>query len=151
MIFIGLGSSIGNAKSIFDSVENALETLQIKVVKKSTILKNPPFGDVAKNEFSNAVWQIDTNNSPDQLLDILQKIEIDHGRTREKKWDDRTLDLDILMFGNTISNDEKLTIPHPGIAERMFVLKPWAEIVDVDFEVPGVEKVWEGLNKISNF
>ncbi len=136
MIFLGLGSSIGNAKKIFTSTERALETCGICVIKKSKIFKNPPFGGVAKNEFSNAVWQIETTNSPAELLKILQKIENDHGRTREKKWDDRTLDLDILIFNDEIIDRKGLKIPHPEMAKRIFVLKPLAELVDETFEIP---------------
>ncbi len=150
MIFIGLGSSIGDAEVIFDSVEKMLTSLKIEVVKKSSILKNPPFGNIAKNEFANAVWQIESSKSPYQLLEVLQKIEIAHGRIRKKKWDDRTLDLDILMFGNTVLDKEKLTIPHPGIPERLFVLQPWMEIVNEEFAIPGMGQVKKLLKRIES-
>ena len=140
MIFIGLGSSVGDAKKIFSSTEHALETCGIRVVKKSKILKNPPVGGVAKNEFSNSVWQIEPVRDgyirPLQLLEILQKIETTHGRTHETKWDDRTLDLDILIFNDKIINTPHLKIPHPELQKRLFVLKPLAELVDESFEIP---------------
>jgi len=136
MIFIGLGSSLGNAEKIFKSAEQALELLNVHVMKKSNILRNPPFGGVAKNEFSNAVWQIETDQSPEALLTILHAVEEEHGRTRETRWADRTLDLDILIFDAVIMNTDKLTIPHSRIANRKFVLQPLRELVDENFEIP---------------
>lgn len=136
MIFIGLGSSIGDAEKIFRSAEVSLEEKSIHVVQKSNILLNPPYGGVAKNDFSNAVWQIDTDFTPEELLKVLQKVENEHERVREKRWSDRTLDLDILIFDDEIVKTEDLTIPHPGIANRSFILGPLSELVDENFEIP---------------
>jgi len=136
MIFLTLGSSIGNAAEIFDSAEKSLGSRGIKVIHKSKIFKNPPYGGVAKNEFSNAVWHIETEMSPEEVLEIVQQIERDHGRTRERKWDDRTLDIDILLWNDLVIKTPKLTIPHPGIAERIFFLKPLSELVDENFQIP---------------
>ncbi|MCF7905579.1 2-amino-4-hydroxy-6-hydroxymethyldihydropteridine diphosphokinase [Candidatus Gracilibacteria bacterium] len=154
MIFIGLGSSIGNAEEIFASVEKLLIEQGIQVVKKSSILKNPPIGGVAKNEFSNAVWQVEPVEArliaPLQLLKILQKIETDHGRTREKKWDDRTLDLDILIFHDEIINIPELQIPHPEISNRIFVLKPLSELVDETLEIPTLGALGSLIRKLTS-
>lgn len=155
MIFIGLGSSIGNAQNIFEQTQKNLEKQGIKILKKSEILKNPPFGGVAHNEFSNAVWAIDFPESAWEkinwallpkyrrqklkaykLLKVLQLCENELGRTRKKRWDDRTLDIDILMFQDLVLNKKHLSIPHLGIADRSFVLGPWQEIVDEDFIIP---------------
>lgn len=155
MIFIGLGSSIGDAEKTFNQAQLFLEEHKIKVLKKSKILKNPPFGGIAKNEFSNAVWALSFKETrwekinwillPQwrrqqlkayKLLTILQRCENQLGRSREKRWDDRTLDLDLLMFHQHTSKRKKLIIPHPGITERSFVLHPWQEIVDEDFQIP---------------
>ncbi len=151
MIFIGLGSSIGNAEKIFQSVEKHLLKEKIQIIKKSKILKNPPYGKVAKNEFTNTVWQIKTDKNPNELIKILQKTEKAHGRTYEKKWADRTLDLDILIFRSIICNSKKLTIPHPEISKRIFVLKPLSEIVDEEFEIPGKGRVKELLENLTSF
>jgi 2-amino-4-hydroxy-6-hydroxymethyldihydropteridine diphosphokinase len=136
MIFLGLGSSIGNAEKIFQSAEKALGLANVKVVQKSNILKNPPVGGIAKNEFSNAVWQVETALSPVELLKVSQQVEEEHGRTREKRWEDRTLDIDILIFHEEIVNADNLKIPHPQIANRLFVLQPLSELVDENFEIP---------------
>jgi len=78
-----------------------------------------------------------------KLLNILQDCENIHGRTRNKKWSDRTLDLDILIFHDLIVQSQKLTIPHPAIPKRKFVLKPLSEIVDQNFEIPKFGKLSE--------
>ncbi len=136
MIFIGLGSSIGDAEKIFKSAENALGLKDVNVLRKSHILKNPPYGGVAENEFSNAVWQIETDLDPQALLKTLQTVENEHERKREKRWSDRTLDLDILIYHDEVLKTDTLTIPHPGIPNRRFVLEPLSELVDENFEIP---------------
>ena len=105
-------------------------------INKSNILKNPPYGGVAENEFSNAVWQIETDRTSKELLKTLQQVESEHERIREKRWSDRTLDLDILIFHDEVLKTKDLTIPHPGIANRRFVLEPLSELVDENFEIP---------------
>ena len=136
-IFIGLGSSLGNGTEIFASAQKFLEKKDIKIVQKSNILKNPPIGGVAKNEFSNAVWEIAFNRSPEELLMLLQECERAHGRPKTHKyWGDRTLDLDILIWEEKIINTPNLKIPHPEIPNRNFVLLPLSELVDENFEIP---------------
>lgn len=159
MIFLALGSSIGNAETIFASAKKFLEKEGVKVLQKSDILKNPPFGGVAKNEFSNAVWEIELasnfENSEipkvEKLLQICKQCEAEHGRDFEKeKWADRPLDLDILMFNDLISEQKDLKIPHSEIPNRIFVLLPWSEIVPSDFEIPvygNLQNLLKKLNK----
>jgi 2-amino-4-hydroxy-6-hydroxymethyldihydropteridine diphosphokinase len=79
-------------------------------------------------DYVNAVLEIETELSAHGLLDKLQEIERIHGRVRKRHWGERTLDLDLLLFGDVVIDDERLKVPHPGIAERAFVLYPLAEI-----------------------
>lgn len=155
--FIAVGSSIGNAEHIFSSAVSFLNHKNIQVTKRSTTFKNPPYGGVAQNDFSNEVWEIEWGDldkkdlavSALKLLSILQNCEDFHDRKREKKWEDRTLDLDILMFGELILETKKLTIPHKEIPKRNFVLYPWQEIVDAGFEIPkfgSIETLIQNLN-----
>jgi len=136
MIFIGLGSSIGDAQAIFTSTEQWLADHGIGVIAQSSLLKNPPQGGVAHNQFTNAVWQISTDKSPRQLIELLHQCEADHGRIRNQKWADRTLDIDLLVFGDRVIHDGDLVVPHPEIAYRDFVLKPWQEIAPFGFRIP---------------
>jgi len=143
-VFIGLGSSIGNAEELFNSTEKYLSEFGIKIIKKSKNHKFPPFGGVASNEFTNAVWELDISqfskqfignlkqefsyNKARKLLEILLACETEHGRTREIRWEDRTLDLDILLFGDLKCDTAKLKIPHPEMENRDFVMIPLNEI-----------------------
>jgi 2-amino-4-hydroxy-6-hydroxymethyldihydropteridine diphosphokinase len=139
MIFLGVGSSIGNAEEIFLAAEKFLHGNNVFVMKKSSILKNPPFGGVAKNEFSNAVWEISVPErmTPEALLVVLKNAEKSAGRNLQAlRWSDRILDLDILIFNDEIIEADALTIPHPEISKREFVLHPLAELVDENFEIP---------------
>ena len=157
MIFIALGSSIGNAENIFRNTAIWLELHGIEVIKKSKILKNPPLGTAAQNEFSNAVWEIEFRETiwekinwillpksrrfrlkAFKLLKLLQQCERDHGRVKTERWADRPLDLDILMFHELALNTSRLTIPHSEISKRDFVLQPWRAIVDDGFEIPNL-------------
>ena len=182
-IFLSLGSSVGNAADIFTSTETFLANHGIMVIKKSTILKNPPMGDRAKNEFSNAVWEAELltgfekgirnqelgirnreqqKTNPiihdsyfmilcDKLLKILKSCEQIHGRDHQApRWSDRPLDIDILMWGNLTIETNNITIPHPGIPTRNFVLKPWIEISGPDFFVPEMGTLGEMMSKLKD-
>lgn len=158
MIFLGIGSSVGDGAAHFSTVQQKLEAHRIKVVQQSSVLKNPPYGDVAQNEFSNGVWQVEMHDTawermnwvllPEsrkqrlrayKLLKICKAVEKSMGRDMEAgRWTDRVIDLDILMFGDLVLNRSRLTIPHADIANRDFVKEPWKELVDQDFKIPGV-------------
>ncbi len=127
--YVALGSSLGDANKYFENTEKSLIDAGIRIIKKSSLIQTPPIGGVAKNIFTNAVWRIETDKSPRKLLELLQQIENENGRIREKKWDDRTLDLDILLFGSTIVNEPDLVIPHPEMEKRDFVMGPLSEVM----------------------
>lgn len=89
-------------------------------------------------DYVNAVAEIATSLSPQELLSVLQAIEQDHGRVRDtEKWGARTLDMDILLFGDKIINSDGLIIPHYGLYERAFVLYPLREIAPDSLKIPG--------------
>ena len=90
--------------------------------------------------YLNAVALITTTLTPDALLDVLNRIEREHGRVRAERWGDRTLDLDIVDFAGLVSSTDRLTLPHPHAFERDFVLKPWLA-VDPDAVLPGHGRV----------
>ncbi len=128
--YIGLGS---NLDSPINQIQQAIYTLsnstQIKLFKKSSLYKSPPMGSQDQNDYINAVVAIKTCLSPIVLLDKLQSIELTQGRIRkEERWSARTLDLDLLLYGNQIIESDRLTVPHYGLTERVFVLYPLSEI-----------------------
>lgn len=169
MIFIGVGSSIGDAEKTFKQAQVFLQNQGICVLKKSKNLKNPAIGGVAKNNFTNAVWQIEFKETAwektnwvllpqkrrlylkaKKLLITLQACENHFGRTREKRWDDRTLDLDILMFHQLLIDKKRLSLPHSEIPNRPFVVLPWSEIVDEDFSIPKFGLLNQLIKKLKN-
>ncbi len=128
-VYISLGSSIGDLNKYFDDAIKMLKkTSGIYCLKESQRYSSLPLGGVAKEEFLNSVVEIETILTPAKLLKILNNIERKLERKREIKWDDRTIDLDILFYGNQIISKENLIIPHPEIENRDFVLKPLLDL-----------------------
>jgi len=132
MILVALGSnSNGPWGTPRDAVEEALRRLNgngIKVKKVSQLLVTAPFGVTDQPDFINAVAEIDTRLAPEDLLLRLHVIERLAGRQRTLRWGPRTLDLDLIDYHGFIRRSVPPLLPHPGIAERIFVLAPIAEI-----------------------
>nr|WP_283163421.1 2-amino-4-hydroxy-6-hydroxymethyldihydropteridine diphosphokinase [Sporolactobacillus mangiferae] len=147
---MGLGSNIGNRESY---LERALEALQaeqkIRVVHCSSIYETEPYGPVRQPDFLNMVAQVETFFPPLPFLRKLQEIETALSRAREVHWGPRTIDLDLLVFGQKVTCSEALSLPHPEIARRAFVLKPLVEIAP-HLVVPGLHRsvmdLWQNLN-----
>jgi 2-amino-4-hydroxy-6-hydroxymethyldihydropteridine diphosphokinase len=132
MILIALGSNIsGPWGSPEQSVQHAMEALNrdgLKLVRASRLLLTAPFGKPNQPPFVNAVARIETHLPPLALLQKLHAIERTAGRRRATRWGPRTLDLDIVDYHGLRRSSGKLILPHPGIPERIFVLKPIAEL-----------------------
>lgn len=124
---IALGSNIGDPRK---NVETAIELIaqSCKIVATSKLYATKPWGILDQPDFCNAVLTVETEFAPHELLDRLQAIEEKMGRTKTYKWGPRLIDLDLLHYGDVSINDERLTVPHPHINERAFVLVPLAEI-----------------------
>jgi 2-amino-4-hydroxy-6-hydroxymethyldihydropteridine diphosphokinase len=136
--YIGLGSNMQSPKQqIKSAIKSISEIPEIQVLKVSSLYKSKPVGPQGQNDYINAVIKIETEFMPLELLDCMQDIENQHGRIRKEHWGPRILDLDILIFGKKIIQDKKLTIPHPEIEKRPFVLVPLAEI-DSNCSIPGI-------------
>jgi len=136
--YIGLGSNVGAPQA---QVTRALEELgglpDTRLVRHSSLYQTEPVGLRDQPGFINAVAIVETALSARALLDGLLEIEQRHGRVRTVKNGPRTLDLDILLYGDARIDEEGLTIPHPRMHERGFVLEPLLE-VDADCEIPGL-------------
>lgn len=140
-VFIGLGSNLDDPGA---QVRKALRELadipRSRVLAVSSLYRSAPMGPQDQPDYVNAVAQLQTGLTAEQLLDALQAIEQTHGRTRGEHWGPRTLDLDILLYGDSTLHTERLSVPHPGIAQRNFVLYPLAEI-DATLAIPGAGSV----------
>ena len=125
--YIGLGSNLGDSQAILRDAVASLKTLG--QVRASKLYHSPPMGPQDQPHYHNAVVQLLTDLEPLALLDELQRIENESGRVRLRRWGERTLDLDLLLYGENIIQNERLTVPHVGILERDFVIVP---LLDLD-------------------
>ncbi len=130
MTYIGLGSNLGDSRQIMAEAVQKLATLG--PVKVSHLYQSPPMGPQDQPNYHNAVVQLSTDLVPLDLLDRLQAFEQDAGRVRLRHWGERTLDLDLLIYGNERIQNERLTVPHVGVMQRDFVLLP---LLDLDAEL----------------
>lgn len=137
--FVGLGGNIGDVAEAFASAAARMDALPgTRLLRISRRYRTPAWGMVAQPDFLNAVAMLETALAPRELLDALLGIERAHGRDRaaESRWGPRTLDLDLLLYGDVVIDEPGLSVPHPHLHERGFALKPLLEIVP-DAEIPG--------------
>lgn len=127
--YVGIGSNLKDPRAQVLQAFNELDGLpHTRVVKRSSLYRSAPMGHAAQPDFINAVAQLETGLPAERLLAELQEVEARHGRERSFANAPRTLDLDILLFGNATIRTTALTVPHPRMHERAFVLKPLLEI-----------------------
>ncbi|MDR0846040.1 MAG: 2-amino-4-hydroxy-6-hydroxymethyldihydropteridine diphosphokinase [Lactobacillales bacterium] len=150
LAILSLGSSVEPRR---EYLENAVTALRLDpdmtLFGYSHIYETTPVGGVAQNLFYNQCVSVLTELEPHELLHRLQKIELDNGRTRDTHWADRTLDIDILIYEGHEINDAELTIPHPEMLKRKFVLAPLADMMTPEYRIKG-EPVGELLAKITS-
>jgi 2-amino-4-hydroxy-6-hydroxymethyldihydropteridine diphosphokinase len=128
--YIAIGANLGEReKTMRRALELLNEIADVRVTRISSFMENPAIGGPADSPaFLNGVAEVETTLSPDALLDRLLDIEKQLGRVRREKWEPRAIDLDMILFGNQVVNTDRLTIPHPLMHARRFVLEPLVEI-----------------------
>jgi 2-amino-4-hydroxy-6-hydroxymethyldihydropteridine diphosphokinase len=130
--FVGLGANLGDRE---EAIRRAAEL--IGAHRLSTIRETEPWGMTDQPLFLNAVAEVEWEGSGRELLELLLAVERDLGRVRDgRRWGSREIDLDLLVFGTEAIDEPGLTVPHPHLAQRLFVLEPLAELAP-DLEVPG--------------
>lgn len=145
LAYVGLGANIGEPRRQLQTALKELNGLpKTRMTAASGLYRSAPVGHPDQPDFLNAVVELDTELSPDALLDNLQEIEKAHGRQRPFAGAPRTLDLDLLLYGDAALATPRLTVPHPRMHERAFVLKPLAEIAPLA-AIPGRGKARELL------
>lgn len=128
-VYIAFGSNMGDSNGYIDNAIEALKNEKhIKFIRESERIVTEPYGGVEQADFVNGVCYIKTLMTEYELLSFLNKLEKESGRVRDVRWGPRTLDLDIVLFDDVISEDERLTIPHYDMHNREFVLKPMCEL-----------------------
>lgn len=146
LAFVGLGSNLGDREA---TIRQALELLgELGTVRASSIRETDPVGITDQPKFLNAVAEIETDLTARQLLDRLLAIELELGRDRAGavRWGPRTIDLDLLLYGDQTIEEPGLTVPHPRLAERDFVLEPLHEL-DPELALPDGRRIielWSG-------
>ena len=127
--YIGIGSNVGDRAAQVDFARDQLDRLPgTSVAGFSEVYETEPVGPVEQDRFLNAVVELRTDLEPRELLRQLHEIERRAGRQRAQRWGPRTLDLDLLLYGERIIRGEDMTIPHPRLHERWFVLKPLCDL-----------------------
>ena|SRR5437868_5256932 len=136
LAFIGIGANLGDARqALKDAIVCLAQQVGITVMARSSLYRTAPV-DASGDDYYNAVVKVQTTFTASQLLRICHHIEDQFGRERAFRNAPRTLDLDLLLFGDEIHADEHLTVPHPRVAERAFTLVPLVEL-DADLVIPG--------------
>ncbi|WP_444883906.1 2-amino-4-hydroxy-6-hydroxymethyldihydropteridine diphosphokinase [Microbulbifer sp. PSTR4-B] len=138
-VFIGLGSNLSEPQKQLRSALAAMEEIpDCRLLRCSSFYHSAPIGPGEQPDYVNAVVELECALTPIGLLDQLQTIEQAHGRERSVRWGARTLDLDVLLFGEQQLDETRLQVPHPRMAERNFVLQPLAEL-DPQLQLPSGE------------
>ena len=149
---VALGANLGDrARTLAEAVAALGHLPLVDEVRASepieSVALKPEGPDAAAPAYLNAVALLTTRLAPSVLLGFLHAIEERHGRERRERWGDRTLDLDLIAYGDVVSDDPALLLPHPRAAERDFVLAPWLEI-DPEATLPGTGRVDAALARL---
>ena len=148
VVYVGLGSNLDDPEThIRQAMAEIKEISDVAVTAMSSLYISAPQGPHEQPDFINAVARLETSLPAHILLSNLQAIEAKHGRKREKRWGPRTLDLDILTYGDMTIDLEHLTVPHSQLTARAFVLYPLLEI-DEGLDIPGHGQVAELVRRL---
>ena len=147
-IYIALGSNLGDTDNNLKEALRRLTLKGIRVCRVSDFMTTKPYGVTDQPDFLNAVAEIETDKSPAELLHVLLQIEQEMGRKRIRRWGERNIDLDLLLFDDRIIDLPELQVPHPDMQNRDFVLGPLAQIAP-EVMHPALRKtvrqLWEQL------
>ena len=147
MIILALGTNIEPREQYLKDALAKIVDNNLKIILESSVYETPAWGGVADQNFLNMCIEVETELEAYELLDTIQKIELELGRVRKEHWGNRTIDIDIITFNDLIFNDERLIVPHKYIHDRNFVLAPVVEM-DGTIEIAG-KNIKESLEKIT--
>jgi 2-amino-4-hydroxy-6-hydroxymethyldihydropteridine diphosphokinase len=141
--YLALGSNVGDRAALLQlAVDELRAAPEVRVVAVSGVYETEPVGGPPQDAYLNAVVAVDTTIDPHALLSLAQRVERRGERQRGERWGPRTLDVDVLLYGDVRLDDADLTIPHPRMWERGFVLAPLRDVAP-DLVAPG--DTWEGV------
>ena len=147
MIILALGTNIEPREQYLKDSLEKIEENNLKITLESSVYETPAWGGVADQNFLNMCIEVETSLGAYELLDTIQKIELELGRVRKEHWGNRTIDIDIITFDDLVFNDDRLIVPHRYIHDRNFVLAPLVEMYD-SIEIAG-KNIKESLEKIT--
>lgn len=148
LAFLGLGSNLGDRKSnIREALDRLSRNSDIRVKRVSSLYETAPVGVLDQPDFVNAVAAVETNLEPLELLRAVLDVEASMGRVRNSRWGPRVIDIDVLLYDNVRMCTSELTIPHPRMMERAFVIAPLAEIAP-DLDLPDGRKPGDVLSDL---
>jgi len=147
--YLSLGANLGDRKAMLEAALRGLEgSGQVRVVTASSVYETEPIGYVGQPWFYNLAAEIETDLDPDALLTLTKQVERELNRTREIHWGPRTIDIDILLYDDLVTNGNRLTLPHPEMVGRRFVLEPLVEIAP-DLKLPDGRRIADLLPSVS--
>ncbi|WP_455651391.1 2-amino-4-hydroxy-6-hydroxymethyldihydropteridine diphosphokinase [Phascolarctobacterium sp.] len=126
--YIALGSNLGDKAANLRQAVKLLQAKGLQIRAVSSFFQTEPYGVTDQPEFINAAACVETSLPPEALLKLLLETELEMGRVRLRHWGERNIDLDLLLYDDLIYHSDKLTLPHPDMQNRLFVLQPLAEI-----------------------
>ena len=147
MIILALGTNIEPREQYLKDALAKIEDNNLKIILESSVYETPAWGGVADQNFLNMCIEVETELEAYELLDTIQKIELELGRVRKEHWGNRTIDIDIITFNDLVFNDDRLIVPHKYIHDRNFVLAPLVEMYG-SIEIAG-KNIKESLEKIT--
>lgn len=147
-VYLGLGANLGEpTRTLREAITVLRQQAQLAQLECSSFYRSKPMGPTDQPDYVNAVVGVDTALSPFELLRLVQQIEHQFGRQRQRRWGERSLDIDILLYGDATMSDELLHIPHLGLCQRDFVVVPLLEL-DASLCLPDgrpLKQVWQQL------
>ena len=147
MIILALGTNIEPREQYLKDALAKIVDNNLKIILESSVYETPAWGGVADQNFLNMCIEVETELEAYELLDTIQKIELELGRVRKEHWGNRTIDIDIITFNDLIYDDERLIVPHKYIHDRNFVLAPLIEMYG-SIDIAG-KNIKESLEKIT--
>ncbi|HAD49688.1 MAG: 2-amino-4-hydroxy-6-hydroxymethyldihydropteridine diphosphokinase [Idiomarina sp.] len=146
---VALGANLGSPRQqIIDALRAIKSQPEFSLLDVSSIYSSPPMGPPDQPDYMNAVCIISSNIGAADTLATLHNIEDSFGRTRTRHWGERTLDLDLILFGDQRSDADSLRLPHPGLYQRNFVLLPLAEIA-ADLTLPNGDSAQQQAQRVT--
>ena len=150
VVYIGLGSNLdGPAQHVRAALLELGELSEVQLIRHSTLFESPPLGPPGQPDYVNAVAMLVTSLDAYALLDQLQALEQRHGRQRGERWGARSLDLDLLLYGQDRINSPRLQVPHPQMLQRAFVLVPLFELAP-ELVMPGIGPLADAMPGVSD-